>query len=107
MHHHHQHVAALLLDISQVLAPWADLVNHGVDRTCYFDWDGNALVLRPDTAIAPGDQVLASYGQKSSGQLLLTYGFAPASNPHEAVRVQLSVDAASAAAAALHRYVSS
>lgn len=87
-----------------MLAPWADLVNHDVDRACYFDWDGSALVLRPDRSYAPGEQVFASYGQKSSGQLLLSYGFVPETNPHEAVRVELTVDPDSPAAAALQRY---
>lgn len=83
-------------DNLEVLAPWADLVNHDVTCECFFDWDhaSHALVLHPDRAYSPGQQVFVSYGQKPSGQLLLCYGFCPhaGTNPHDAVLVSMGLD---------------
>ena len=38
---------------------------------------------------------MASYGQRTSGQLLLSYGFAPSAgeNPHDACLLELSISA--------------
>lgn len=38
-------------------------------------------------------QVMASYGQKTSGELLLSYGFAPPpqENPHDGCMLQLQI----------------
>ena len=55
-------------------------------------------------------QVMASYGQKSTSELLLSYGFCPSAeeNPHDAckLRLQLSPDDAQKAAKTdlLHMY---
>ncbi|GLC54779.1 hypothetical protein PLESTB_000905100 [Pleodorina starrii] len=98
----------------QVLAPWADLLNHDVaaEAGCHLDWDegagagprgsgsgsgagrGGALVLRADRQYAAGQQVYVSYGPKSSGELLLSYGFCPppAANPHQDYKLKLAVD---------------
>ncbi|KXZ55876.1 hypothetical protein GPECTOR_2g1427 [Gonium pectorale] len=88
----------------QVLAPWADLLNHDVaaDAGCHLDWEPAArgglggLVLRADRPYAAGQQVFVSYGPKSSGELLLSYGFCPppAANPHQDYKLRLAVDPA-------------
>ncbi|KAG2500913.1 hypothetical protein HYH03_001672, partial [Edaphochlamys debaryana] len=97
---------------AQVLAPWADLLNHDVnaEEGCHLDWapgagaaaggqaaaggDGGAVVLAADRNYAAGQQVYISYGPKSSGELLLSYGFCPppAANPHEAYRLRVGLD---------------
>ena len=53
-----------------------------------------AVVLRPDRAYKPGDQVFTSYGPKTDGELLLSYGFVspPGANPNDARRLRLSVE---------------
>jgi histone-lysine N-methyltransferase SETD3 len=62
-------------------------------------------VLRADDRrLAPGEQLCASYGQKTSGELLLSYGFAPAegANAHDAclLRIAAAADVSAAALAA-------
>ena len=100
------------LDDTLALCPWADFVNH----TCaadaaHLDWDAaeRAVVLRPGRAHAAGDEVLGSYGARSSGELLLSYGFAPCAQPgseaelnapNETVTLRLRLRGADADAAA-------
>ena len=55
--------------------PWADLLNHSCSAEATLDWDGGAVVFCPDAAAPRGEQLFGSYGAKSSGQLLLSYGF--------------------------------
>jgi histone-lysine N-methyltransferase SETD3 len=77
----------------EALCPWADLVNHACDATSFLSWDpaARAVVLAADRTYSPGEQVVASYGQKTSGELLLSYGFAPpeGSNPHDACLLRM------------------
>lgn len=85
------------------LLPYADLLNHQPGVEAYLDYEGQgdsgAVVLRVDRAYSAGEQVFISYGEKSSGELLLQYGFVPppaaaattASNPHEAVPLTLTL----------------
>ncbi len=94
------------------LVPWADFVNHAPECSAHLDWDGGcgAVVLRTERPYAAGEQVFASYGQRASADLLLTYGFAPPGNPHESALLALQlpgaaddpVRAAKAAALAAH-----
>eukprot|EP00198_Chlamydomonas_reinhardtii_P001652 XP_001690988.1 lysine N-methylase [Chlamydomonas reinhardtii] len=115
-------------DQLQVLAPWADLLNHDVNAEtgaaaagaagsgatgsgasgsggCHLDWEptarggAGALVLRTDRAYAAGQQVYVSYGPKSSGELLLSYGFCPppAANPHQDYKLLVGVNDSAAA----------
>ena len=53
-----------------------------------------AVVLRPDQKYKPGEQVFTSYGPKTDGELLLSYGFIPplGTNPHDACRLRLNID---------------
>ncbi|KAK9792693.1 hypothetical protein WJX73_002523 [Symbiochloris irregularis] len=76
--------------------PWADFLNHAPDANCYLDWDpsSKAVVLKPDRAYKPGDQIFTSYGPKTDGELLLSYGFVcpPGANPSDACRLRLAVE---------------
>ncbi|GAQ86407.1 hypothetical protein KFL_002870110 [Klebsormidium nitens] len=71
------------------LAPFADMANHSVDATTFFEFDARAgaVVLKADRNYEKGQQVFVSYGPRSSGDLLLSYGFVPKldTNPHESV----------------------
>lgn len=72
----------------EVLCPVADFVNH--DSTCssflQIDEENQNIVLVADRKYRPGEQIFASYGQKTSGEMLLSYGFLPeeGSNVHDA-----------------------
>eukprot|EP00746_Dinoflagellata_sp_MGD_P137738 gnl/MRDRNA2_/MRDRNA2_71500_c0_seq1.p1 gnl/MRDRNA2_/MRDRNA2_71500_c0~~gnl/MRDRNA2_/MRDRNA2_71500_c0_seq1.p1 ORF type:complete len:593 (+),score=120.55 gnl/MRDRNA2_/MRDRNA2_71500_c0_seq1:55-1833(+) len=77
-----------------VLCPWADMMNHKPGVKAFFDYDksSNAVVLTVDRDYDEGEQVFISYGQRSSAELMLSYGFVPpAGNPDEAVEVTLGL----------------
>lgn len=65
--------------------PWADLVNHDSVNNDFLQYDAvaDAVVLRASRSYAAGEQIMACYGQKTSGELLLSYGFTPTKNPYE------------------------
>ena len=71
----------------EALVPWADMCNHapGLGGAATFDFDaGSGLVtLRAGRDYQPGEQVFASYGEKSSGDLLCSYGFTSTSRTYE------------------------
>ena len=54
-----------------VLVPYADFANHAVDADCYLDYDApsDSVGVRVDRGYAPGEQVVISYGPKSSGEV--------------------------------------
>lgn len=58
---------------TEALLPWADLLNHAPASTAFLDWDAAnaAVVLRADRRYRQGEEVHISYGQKTSGELLL------------------------------------
>lgn len=60
---------------TEALLPWADLLNHGCDAATCLDWDigTSAAVLRAERWYRAGEELLISYGQKTSGQLLLRW----------------------------------
>eukprot|EP00470_Lotharella_oceanica_P011352 CAMPEP_0170183258 /NCGR_PEP_ID=MMETSP0040_2-20121228/30117_1 /TAXON_ID=641309 /ORGANISM="Lotharella oceanica, Strain CCMP622" /LENGTH=490 /DNA_ID=CAMNT_0010428935 /DNA_START=84 /DNA_END=1556 /DNA_ORIENTATION=- len=72
-------------DRQLALIPWADMLNHKPDVESFIDWEEkeNSVVFRTDREYRQGEEVFVSYGPRSSGDLLLTYGFVPstASNP--------------------------
>ncbi|PRW56824.1 ribulose-1,5 bisphosphate carboxylase oxygenase large subunit N- chloroplastic [Chlorella sorokiniana] len=80
---------------TEALLPFADLLNHGPSCTSHLDWSAQdaAVVLRADRKYKAGEEVLVSYGDKTGGELLLSYGFAPppATNPHDGVKLRLSL----------------
>jgi hypothetical protein len=78
-----------------VLVPFADFANHSPSADCFLDYDApsDAVCAKLDRAYAAGEQVFISYGPKASGELLLSYGFAPPSgtNPHEAAFLEVAL----------------
>lgn len=61
------------------LVPWADFANHDPRVSSCLDWDpvAQCVFIEAEQALQPGEQLHISYGSKSSGELLLQYGFAP------------------------------
>lgn len=62
--------------------PWADMLNHSTDCTAHIDynWLNSTVNLVTDREYKEGEQVKVSYGQRSGGDLLLSYGFVPIRN---------------------------
>ena len=59
------------------LVPWADMLNHKPGCAAFIDLDDDSVNLTTDRAYNKGEQVWASYGQRPSSELLISYGFAP------------------------------
>ena len=81
----------------EALVAWGDMANHRCDVTSFLDWNASKkqVIFQPDCSYNPGEQVYVSYGPKTSGELLLSYGFmlAPESNPCDAYLLKLALDA--------------
>ncbi|GAB2285171.1 hypothetical protein Dimus_019623 [Dionaea muscipula] len=77
------------------LVPWADMLNHSCEVQTYLDYDKSSkgVVFTTDRAYQPGEQVFISYGKKSNGELLLSYGFVAkeGTNPSDSVEVSVSI----------------
>ncbi|XP_058115298.1 ribulose-1,5 bisphosphate carboxylase/oxygenase large subunit N-methyltransferase, chloroplastic [Magnolia sinica] len=78
------------------LVPWADMLNHSSEVETFLDYDKSSqgIVFTTDRSYQPGEQVFISYGKKSNGELLLSYGFVPkeGTNPTDSVDLLLSLD---------------
>ncbi|XP_044955700.1 ribulose-1,5 bisphosphate carboxylase/oxygenase large subunit N-methyltransferase, chloroplastic [Hordeum vulgare subsp. vulgare] len=77
------------------LVPWADMLNHSPEVDAFLDYDKSSqgIVFTTDRSYQPGEQVFISYGKKSSGELLLSYGFVPkeGTNPNDSVEFLVSL----------------
>ncbi|KAJ7964677.1 ribulose-1,5 bisphosphate carboxylase/oxygenase large subunit N-methyltransferase, chloroplastic [Quillaja saponaria] len=77
------------------LVPWADMLNHSCEVETFLDYDRSSkgIVFTTDRPYEPGEQVFISYGKKSNGELLLSYGFVPreGTNPSDSVELPLSL----------------
>ena len=80
----------------EALVAWGDMANHRSDVETFLDWSASkkSVTFQPDRSYSRGEQVYVSYGQKTSGELLLLYGFmlAPESNPNDAYLLELELD---------------
>ncbi|KAF7833200.1 ribulose-1,5 bisphosphate carboxylase/oxygenase large subunit N-methyltransferase, chloroplastic [Senna tora] len=83
------------MDGKFALVPWADMLNHSCDVETFLDYDKSSkgIVFTTDRPYQPGEQVFISYGKKSNGELLLSYGFVPkeGTNPSDSVELSLSL----------------
>ncbi|XP_004243586.1 ribulose-1,5 bisphosphate carboxylase/oxygenase large subunit N-methyltransferase, chloroplastic isoform X1 [Solanum lycopersicum] len=83
------------MDGRVALVPWADMLNHNCEVETFLDYDKSSqgIVFTTDRAYLPGEQVFISYGRKSNGELLLSYGFVPkeGTNPSDSVEVSLAL----------------
>ncbi|KAJ3699218.1 hypothetical protein LUZ61_002923 [Rhynchospora tenuis] len=84
------------MDEKVALVPWADMLNHSSEVETFLDYDKSSqgIVFTTDRSYQPGEQVFISYGKKSNGELLLSYGFVPkeGSNPNDSVELALSLN---------------
>ncbi|KAF8410879.1 hypothetical protein HHK36_003416 [Tetracentron sinense] len=84
------------MDGRVALVPWADMLNHSCEVDTFLDYDrvSKGVVFTTDRPYQPGEQVFISYGKKSNGELLLSYGFVPkeGTNPSDSVELSLSVN---------------
>ncbi|CAK9213527.1 unnamed protein product [Sphagnum troendelagicum] len=78
------------------LVPWGDMLNHSPQAAAFLDSDqsnAKAVVFVTDKSYESGEQVFISYGKRSSGELLLAYGFIPPElNPHDFVELELALN---------------
>ncbi|KAK9152374.1 hypothetical protein Syun_010683 [Stephania yunnanensis] len=83
------------MDGKVALVPWADMLNHSceVDTCLDYDKSSKGIVFTTDRPYQPGEQVFISYGNKSNGELLLSYGFVPkeGTNPSDSVELSLAI----------------
>ncbi|KAA8526632.1 hypothetical protein F0562_008165 [Nyssa sinensis] len=83
------------MDGRVALVPWADMLNHSCEVETFLDYDRSTkgVVFTTDRPYQPGEQVFISYGKKSNGELLLSYGFVPreGTNPSDSVELSLSI----------------
>lgn len=83
------------MDGRVALVPWADMLNHSCEVDTFLDYDKSTqgVVFTTDRPYQPGEQVFISYGKKSNGELLLSYGFVPreGTNPCDSVELSLSL----------------
>ncbi|KAB1209106.1 Ribulose-1,5 bisphosphate carboxylase/oxygenase large subunit N-methyltransferase, chloroplastic [Morella rubra] len=83
------------MDGRVALVPWADMLNHSCGVETFLDYDkpSKGVVFTTDRPYEPGEQVFISYGKKSNGELLLSYGFVPkeGTNPSDSVELALSL----------------
>ncbi|XP_073011218.1 ribulose-1,5 bisphosphate carboxylase/oxygenase large subunit N-methyltransferase, chloroplastic [Typha latifolia] len=81
------------MDGKVALVPWADMLNHSSEVETFLDYDKSSqgIVFMTDRSYQPGEQVFISYGKKSNGELLLSYGFVPkeGTNPNDSVELSL------------------
>lgn len=84
------------MDGRVALVPWADMLNHSPEVDAFLDYDKSSqgIVFTTDRSYQPGEQVFISYGKKSSGELLLSYGFVPkeGTNPNDSVEFRVSLN---------------
>lgn len=84
------------MDGRVALVPWADMLNHSCEVETFLDYDKSSkgVVFTTDRPYQPGEQVFISYGKKSNGELLLSYGFVPkeGTNPRDSVQLALSLN---------------
>ena len=62
---------------TDVLAPFADLLNHKRPRQTqwYYDDDLDSFVIQATEDIKEGEEIFDSYGRKTNARFLLNYGF--------------------------------
>ncbi|KAF6154650.1 hypothetical protein GIB67_000534 [Kingdonia uniflora] len=74
------------------LVPWVDMLNHSCEVFPIFEY--YLLVFTTDRPYQPGELVFISYGKKSNGELLLSYGFVSkeGTNPSDSTNLSVSLN---------------
>ncbi|MCO5585831.1 hypothetical protein L7F22_039764 [Adiantum nelumboides] len=76
------------------LVPWADMLNHSSQVKACLDYEAGSktIILTTDQAYRPSEQVFISYGEKSKGEILLSYGFVSANvDEMDSLNISLSL----------------
>ena len=70
------------------------MLNHKPGCVAFIDLNDDSVNLTTDRAYNKGEQVWASYGQRPSSELLISYGFAPevGENPDDEYALTLGID---------------
>ena len=80
-------------DGSVALVPGLDLFNHSSESSTYITGTREGVrIVNQDGFLRSGQQAFISYGGKTSGELLISYGFCPDQNPHDGVLVPFEDD---------------
>lgn len=79
---------------TDVLAPYADLLNHKQSRQTqwYYDDILKSFVIQALEDIPEGCEIFDSYGKKSNGRFLLNYGFALDDNDFNEYPLEITFD---------------
>lgn len=79
----------------QALVPWADMLNHSASaKGSYIDLstsDPDLITAVATRDFSPGSELVISYGDKSSAEFLMSYGFVPSDGITEAAHISLSL----------------
>lgn len=74
------------------LVPCIDMANHAANPTAYFDENDRGevvLLLEPKCSVSPGEEITISYGDKSPGEMLFSYGFVDPVSVKESIVLRL------------------
>ena len=71
--------------VGQGLCPGLDFFNHSCSSQSFIRYDtrNDSVYVSSDRFYKKGDQVYISYGEKTNGELFLSYGFCPEDNIHD------------------------
>jgi hypothetical protein len=71
--------------VGQGLCPGMDFLNHSCSSQSFIRYDSrnDSVYVSSDRIYKKGEQVYISYGEKTNGELFLSYGFCPEDNIHD------------------------
>ena len=77
----------------EALCPCLDFANHSPESKSYIQYNPSAdsVEIVADRVYKPGDQICVNYGEKTNGEILLSYGFIPNDNPHDACLLDIAI----------------
>eukprot|EP00890_Picochlorum_soloecismus_P004729 jgi/Picsp_1/5257/NSC_02619-R1_set domain-containing protein len=77
----------------EALCPILDFANHAPESKSYIRYNpsANSVEIVADRVYKPGDQICINYGEKTNGEILLSYGFIPMNNPYDACLLDLTI----------------
>lgn len=77
----------------EALCPCLDFANHTSRSKSFIRYNPHAdsVEIVADRVYKPGDQVCINYGEKTNGEILLSYGFIPKDNPYDACLLDLTI----------------
>jgi hypothetical protein len=75
------------------LCPCLDFANHSPESKSYIQYNSSAdsVEINADRVYKPGEQICINYGEKTNGEILLSYGFIPKDNPYDACLLDITI----------------